>query len=189
MPVPALAPVSLRMRRRRAAVPGRPRQDVTLKVDCVAYRTYKPAGRRRQNHDKPVTTRLRLGILATGLAVGLAGGTPAGAATAPAPAPTPCYQHSCDGLDPTLSYLNGTIPKAFCSDGAGDASDLPDGVRVLGGGLLEPRYGGNREEQPLRFLERKGHGALQRPGLEPGACHGRCMGHFDRPMRRIQSGD
>jgi hypothetical protein len=90
-----------------------------------------------------------IGSLAAGLAFGLMGGMPAGAATVPAPAS--CYQHSCDGLDPTLSYLNGTNPKAFCSAGAGDSSDLPNGVRVLGGGLLELRWGPNCQTNLTRF--------------------------------------
>lgn len=158
-----------------------------------------------------------VGILAAGLAVGLAGGTPAGAATAPTP--TPCYQHSCDGLDPTLSYLNGTNPKAFCSDGAGDASDLPDGVRVLGGGLLELRWGPNCQtnwtrftpanndeywiwvlsssgvtagtgtDNPYDFSNARGVAHFGDQVWSQGACPGRCVGYLDRPMRRIQSGD
>lgn len=78
--------------------------------------------------------------------------TPAAPAlSAVVPLATPCSQHSCDGLDPTLSYLLRSNPRAFCSAGARNVSDLPGGKRVLGGGLLEMRWGPNCQTNWTRF--------------------------------------
>jgi hypothetical protein len=83
-------------------------------------------------------------ILAAGVPLGLVSTTAAHAA--PAPTPKACAQGKCDGLDPTLSYLQGTNPKQFCSDGA--TSPL---IGTVLGGTLELRWGHNCQTNWTRF--------------------------------------
>jgi hypothetical protein len=87
------------------------------------------------------------GAMAASLPIGLLGTT---AAQASVPGITPCAQNTCSFLDPTVTYLQGTNPKAFCSAGAQDVSDLPKGEPALGG-LLELRYGPNCGTNWTRF--------------------------------------
>lgn len=90
-------------------------------------------------------------IAAVGLSLGLLGGLGITAAHASVyPAPTPCSGNSCDYKDPGFTYQQGTNPPAYCSDGAGDTTDLPNGAWVLGG-LLELRWGPNCQTNWTRF--------------------------------------
>jgi hypothetical protein len=90
-------------------------------------------------------------IAAVGLSLGLLGGLGITAAHASVyPAHTPCSGNSCDYLDPGFSYQQYTNPPAYCSGGAGDSTDLPNGAWVLGG-LLELRWGPNCQTNWTRF--------------------------------------
>jgi hypothetical protein len=112
-------------------------------------------------------------IAVVGLSLVLLGGLGITAAHASVyPAPTPCSGNGCDYLDPGFSYQQGTNPPAYCSDGAGDTTDLPYGAGVLGG-LLELRWGPNCQTNWTRFtpgnddfyiisIQRDGENAISR---------------------------